>query len=229
MVRIRTHANPLQVPEPEPVQPLERFGREAPLLLEIGFGRGDFLLGLARAHADHDVLGLEIRRALVEHVEERRGALGLDNLRVVLADASRHLALVVAPQSVAAAFVLFPDPWRKSRHLKRRVLRRPLLDALAVALAPGGRIEVQTDSAELAAEAASEIVAHPELVLVTAPDAPAAELIPDCGSRRSRMHRERGARIHKLRAGLATAPPPAPGPDGRDLYLGFEPVLPRIT
>jgi tRNA G46 methylase TrmB len=222
MVKIRTHANPLQVPEPAPLPGPPEWWQHGPVVLEVGFGRGDVLLGLARAHPEATVLGLEIRRALIEHVEARARRLALGNLVARLADATRHLDLLLPRESVTATLVLFPDPWRKRRHRKRLVLTPRFLEVLHGRLRPGGTLDVQTDHEWIAAEV--DALARGAWVNVLGPGELRGEILPDCRSRRCRMHRERGAPIYKLRLGRADAPPPVPEPGVPDPWLGCAPV-----
>ena len=224
MVRIRTHANPLQVAEPAPLDHEGVYGRVAPIALDIGCGRGDFALGLARAHPELNVLGLEIRRPLVEHIRERATHLGLANCAAVVADATRHLELLVPEGSVVAVFILHPDPWSKTRHLKRRVLGPRLLEQLDRALSREAIVDFQTDRLELAEQARavlSESTEFESLLPLTELEDPE---IPDSGSRRCRMHRSRGEAVYKLRFARTGVTPWRPGDP--EPFLGFDPERP---
>lgn len=129
-------------------QPLERralFGREAPLCVEIGFGNGENLLALASAQPARDFLGIEVHRPgvgrLLLGLEERQ----LGNVRVICHDAVEVLERQIAPQSVDEMLILFPDPWPKKRHHKRRLIQRPFAELLSSRLAPGGVLRLATD------------------------------------------------------------------------------------
>ena len=120
------------------------FGRDAPRTLEIGFGNGDNLLELASAHPVRDFLGIEVHRPGVGRLLLGLEARGLTNVRVLCHDAvevCEHLP----PGWLAEILVLFPDPWPKKRHHKRRLMQRPFVALLARALAPAGVLRVATD------------------------------------------------------------------------------------
>ena len=114
--------------------------------LEIGFGGGEHLAWQAAANPDLGLIGCEPYEngivALLGHVRDQ----GLANVRIWPDDA-RPLLARLAPASIARAFVLFPDPWPKARHHKRRLIQAPFLDLLAAALRPGAELRIATDHA----------------------------------------------------------------------------------
>lgn len=115
------------------------------LHIEIGFGRPHYLLDLAKMHPDAHVLGFEIKRDWVRVAAERATRDGLTNLRVIEGDARPHLERLVTPGTVDGIHVLFPDPWWKKRHHKRRVFTAEFTALLAAMLAPDGRLYAKTD------------------------------------------------------------------------------------
>ncbi|MBU6379603.1 MAG: tRNA (guanosine(46)-N7)-methyltransferase TrmB, partial [Gammaproteobacteria bacterium] len=121
------------------------FGRHAPRSLEIGFGNGDNLLALAAAHPERDFIGVEVHRAGVGHLLLCAEAAGLDNLRVICHDAVEVLEQAIAPAALDEVLILFPDPWHKKRHHKRRLVQPAFVALLASRLAPGGRLQLATD------------------------------------------------------------------------------------
>lgn len=121
------------------------FGREARRTLEIGFGNGETLLALARAHPDEDFLGVEVHRPGVGRLLLALEAEKLGNLRIVCADALEVLGRCVADASLDAVLIFFPDPWPKKRHHKRRLLQPEFAALLARKLKPGGRLHLATD------------------------------------------------------------------------------------
>lgn len=121
------------------------FGRRAPRSLEIGFGNGDNLLALAAAHPERDFLGVEVHRAGVGHLLLGAEAAGLENLRVICHDAVEVLEHAIAPAALDEVLILFPDPWHKKRHHKRRLVQPNFVALLASRLAPGGRLQLATD------------------------------------------------------------------------------------
>lgn len=126
-----------------------------PLRVEVGFGNGDALLGMAAAEPGVNHLGIEVHAPGVGHALlglealEREGR-GLDNVRLCRHDAIEVLDALCRPGSVERVYVFFPDPWTKKRHHKRRILRDDFLAAAARALAPGGLLHAATDVVEYA-------------------------------------------------------------------------------
>jgi tRNA (guanine-N7-)-methyltransferase len=127
--------------------------------LEIGFGGGEHLAFQAEAHPDCGVIGSEVFEPgiarLLSAIETRQ----LRNVRLFMDDA-RLLMAALAPQSLARAFILFPDPWPKERHKKRRIVSRETLDHLAVALCDGGELRIATDVLDYAEWIAERMAAH---------------------------------------------------------------------
>jgi tRNA (guanine-N7-)-methyltransferase len=133
---------------PYAAQPLDlatTFGRQAPCILEIGFGMGDATAQVAAAMPDTDFLGVEVHEPGVGALLKRIGEAGLGNVRIVQHDAVEVLQHMLAPASLAGVHVWFPDPWHKKRHHKRRLLQPPLVALLASRLAPGGYLHCATD------------------------------------------------------------------------------------
>jgi tRNA (guanine-N7-)-methyltransferase len=121
------------------------FAREARRTLEIGFGNGENLAALALAHPERDYLGVEVHRPgvgrLLLALEERR----LGNVRIICHDAVEVLERQIAPASLAEILILFPDPWPKKRHHKRRLIQAPFVALLERALCEGGVLRLATD------------------------------------------------------------------------------------
>jgi len=134
---------------------------DGPLELEIGFGRGAFLLGRAVAAPESRVIGVEIKSKWAHIVEQRRITLGLGNARAFGADIREVLPRFRPDASLARVFVHFPDPWWKKRHAKRRVLEDSLLGEVARLLTPGtGELFVQTDVDDRAHELVALLREH---------------------------------------------------------------------
>jgi tRNA (guanine-N7-)-methyltransferase len=153
---VRQHVNPLsrfyQLPRPLPPAEALFADPDRPLHLDLGSARGRFLLALAPLQPERNHLGIEIRRPLVAAAEADRLALGLTNLAFLFANANISLPawLEALPQGrLALVSLQFPDPWFKRKHHKRRVLQPALLHALALALAPGRQLFIQSDVREL--------------------------------------------------------------------------------
>ncbi len=125
------------------------FGNDAPVEIEIGCGKGSFLLEAAHRTPGRNFLGLERAPRLVRRAERALTDGGIANARVLCCDAGWVIAFLLPARCVAAYHLYFPDPWWKRRHHKRRVYTGRLAAALVRTLAPGGRVSVATDVAPL--------------------------------------------------------------------------------
>jgi tRNA (guanine-N7-)-methyltransferase len=139
------------------------FGRQAPLVVEIGFGMGQATAQIAAARPHDDVLGIEVHEpgvgALLQRIDEQQ----LGNLRIVQHDAVEVLRDMIAPDTLAAVHVFFPDPWPKKRHWKRRLIQPPFVALLASRIAPGGTLHCATDWQPYAEQMLDVLSAEPLL------------------------------------------------------------------
>jgi tRNA (guanine-N7-)-methyltransferase len=126
----------------------EVFGRTGRVEVEIGIGKGRFLLASAAARPDVLHFGVEWSNEYLRLVETRAERAKLDNVRFVRADASDLVRRAIPDRSVSAYYVFYPDPWPKKRHHKRRFLQLANVDALARTLIPSGWLHVATDHDE---------------------------------------------------------------------------------
>jgi len=149
------------------VQWAAAFGRDAPLVLEIGFGMGDATAAIAQASPGIDFIGVEVHPPGVGALLQRIEAHGLRNLRIVPHDAVAVLTHMLAPLSLAGAMVFFPDPWPKKRHHKRRLIQPPLVSLLASRLAGGATLHLATDWEPYAEQMLAVLSAEPTLVNTT--------------------------------------------------------------
>ncbi len=131
-------------PDRLPVDLVDLFGRQVPLWLEIGFGGGEHLLHQGIANPDVNLIGCEPFINGVAMLVPRLAETQVANIRIHPGDARDLLDLLPAG-SVEKAFLLYPDPWPKSRHHKRRFVNAEFIDPLAKALASGGEFRVATD------------------------------------------------------------------------------------
>ncbi|GHA19046.1 tRNA (guanine-N(7)-)-methyltransferase [Arenicella chitinivorans] len=129
----------------EPLELAAEFGRDAPVVLEIGFGNGLSLADMAEAYPDLNFFGVEVHRpgvgSLLVQVKQR----GLQNVRVSQDDAVQVLEQQIPDASLHRVQIFFPDPWHKKRHHKRRLIQPDFVTMLVKKLAPGGHIHVATD------------------------------------------------------------------------------------
>lgn len=128
----------------QPIDLDDMFGRNAPRMIEIGFGAGEALLEYARANPDVDCLGIEVHRPGVGHLLLGAQAASLKNLRVICHDAVEVLQQLPAA-SISFVHIFFPDPWHKKRHHKRRLIQPPFVAVLAHILKQGGILRLATD------------------------------------------------------------------------------------
>ena len=139
------------------------FGRQAPTILEIGFGMGDATAHIAAVRPEHDFIGCEVHEPGVGALLKRIGEQGLSNLRIVQHDAVEVLAHMIPPASLAGVHIFFPDPWHKKRHHKRRLIQPPFVARLVSRLAPGGYLHCATDWQPYAQQMLEVLSAEPEL------------------------------------------------------------------
>ena len=123
----------------------ELFGRDAPTIVEIGFGMGKSLAEIAEAHPENNYIGIEVHRpgvgALLKLVQEK----GLTNVRVFNDDAIEVLNKQIPLGSLDGVYLFFPDPWHKTKHKKRRILQAEFADKIAQHLKIGGHFHMATD------------------------------------------------------------------------------------
>lgn len=197
--RHRIHANPFTVRGPIEVPDWRAvYGREAPMALDIGFGKGAFLLELARRHPEWNVLGLEIRDHLVADVLDAGHAAGLTNLHAMLANANSHLGELVPNGSVAFVSINFPDPWYKKRHHKRRVVQPAWLAVLLTKLAMGAELHAMTDYAPIAEQMRDVLGACPALHVPHGTARFASESTTGITTERELTHLRRGDPVYRL-------------------------------
>ena len=121
------------------------FGRSGCVNIEIGCGKGAFLLSQAMARPCDNFLGIERTGRYYRFAVDRIGRWGLANVRIIHADASVFLAEFVADASVDCFHIYFPDPWPKKRHNKRRFICQANLGTMIRCLTPAGQIQIATD------------------------------------------------------------------------------------
>jgi tRNA (guanine-N7-)-methyltransferase len=178
-------------PLPAPLVWSHVFGNALPVEIEVGCGKGLFLLTASQEHPDVNFLGIEIERKYQLFTANRLAKRSLRNVRLVCGDARQFFRDYVPPESVQAVHVYFPDPWWKKRHHKRRVFTADFAAACLRVLRPGGRLEVMSDVAEYFALITGLIAEQAPLQLV--PGTPAGEAFR---TNFERKYREAGKPIH---------------------------------
>ena len=147
----------------------EIFGRSAPVDIEIGSGKGKFLLELATEQPQRDFLAVERAGKYHRLCCDRAARRGISNVRLLRTTAEDLLFRLLPKESVERFFILFPDPWPKKRHHKRRLIKADVVAALNAALIPGGRLLVKTDH-EGYAKVISEVLHGAQGYLVLDPE-----------------------------------------------------------
>jgi tRNA (guanine-N7-)-methyltransferase len=124
------------------------FGRSGPLHIEIGSGKGTFLLNQAGTLPDDNFLGIEWARKYYRYTVDRIGRWGLTNVRIIRTDAAVFIRDFVPDSCVDCFHIYFPDPWPKKRHHKRRFVCMDNLEHLVRCLKTGGQLRIATDHAD---------------------------------------------------------------------------------
>jgi len=133
---------------PRPVDWGELFGNEGAVEVEIGPGKGTFLLNQARRHPERNFLGIEWANQFYKYAADRMRRWGMKNVRILRTDAREFLARYIPDESVEAFHVYFPDPWSKKRHHKRRFFMPANVKEVHRGLKAGGELRIATDHEE---------------------------------------------------------------------------------
>ena len=124
---------------------LKVFGRDAPRVLDIGFGDGEGLFSLAVNHPSIDYLGVEVHEPGIGHLLLLLERSGITNLKIIQRDVMEVLGQMLPMTSFEVVNLFFPDPWPKKRHHKRRLVQANFVEAIAGILKPGGLLHIATD------------------------------------------------------------------------------------
>ena len=147
----------------EPLDLAATFGREAPTVLEIGFGMGEATAHIAALLPDTNFLCCEVHEPGVGALLKRIGEQELGNIRILRHDAVEVIDHMLPEGVLAGVHIFFPDPWHKTRHHKRRLVQPPLIARLAARLAPGGYLHCATDWQPYAEQMMQVLAAEPRL------------------------------------------------------------------
>lgn len=134
------------------IVPSRLFGRLAPLEVELGAGRGDFIIDYAALHPGRDFLAVELAASVARVMAIRIGRRGLHNVRVARMDARTLINLMLPDASLSACHVYFPDPWLTLSQQKHRMFSPGFARRLRRVLAHGAKVHVATDVEPYAAE-----------------------------------------------------------------------------
>jgi tRNA (guanine-N7-)-methyltransferase len=191
---------PLSGPPDAPPVPLNwrgLFGNDHPVEVEIGFGKGLFLLAAGLARPDVNFLGVEVLRKYQLFTATRLVKRGLTNVRLACADARVILRDHVAAGSVQAVHVYFPDPWWKKRHRKRRVFTPEFAAQCGRVLQPGGHLYFVTDVADYFTEIVELLAQQPALRPLPPPELKEPRHDLDYLTNFERKYRKEGRPIHR--------------------------------
>lgn len=152
----------IALPQAAPLDPTTLFPAPmAAVWLEIGFGGGEHLAEQAERYPDIGFIGCEVFESGVARLVGEIARRGLANIRILAEDA-RLLLDCLTPGSIGRAFILFPDPWPKRRHHKRRLVAPATLDRLAALMRPGAELRLATDDPDYLAWMLEQLTAHPD-------------------------------------------------------------------
>lgn len=127
------------------------FNRSAPLLIEIGFGRADFLIDLAQKKPEANIIGVELSLPSLKKAEKKMAVAEATNVRVLAGEAEQVLWTLCQPKSLDEVYINFPDPWPKERHHYRRLINDEFLHLLATRMPAGAYLDIATDHVDYAA------------------------------------------------------------------------------
>lgn len=165
--------------QPTALDYVAAFGRDAPTVLEIGFGMGMTTAAIAAARPDTNFIAVEVHPPGVGNLCNLLDEQRLTNVRVMEHDAVEVLTHMIAPDSLAGAHIYFPDPWHKKRHNKRRLVQAPLVALLASRLRPEGYLHLATDWVPYAEQMLEVLSAEQTLKNTAADYAPRPEWRPE--------------------------------------------------
>jgi tRNA (guanine-N7-)-methyltransferase len=184
---------------PRPASSTTLFGYDRPFELEVGSGKGTFLVTESRRRPEVNFLGIEYARRYWIFAADRLRRNECTNARVVLTEAETFIRDFLADESLAAAHIYFPDPWPKTRHHKRRLVKLPLIELVASRMRPGARLQIATDHREYF-DQIREVVASSSLTPTLFDPTAAAETGELVGTNFERKYRKEGRALFTLAA-----------------------------
>jgi tRNA (guanine-N7-)-methyltransferase len=168
------------------------FARQAPRVLEIGFGNGEALAWASEHDQSRDYIGVEVHSPGVGRLMNALAARDASNVRLYKHDAVEVLEHEIPPGSLSEVRIWFPDPWHKKRHNKRRLIQPPFVELLAPRLREGGVLRLATDWEEYALQMLEVLRGAPALF---ANESPSGDWMPRHDERAPTRFERRGARL----------------------------------
>jgi len=139
------------------------FGNDHPLFLEIGSGKGEFISHYSKIFPDRNILGCEVRAKRIRNILKKLDPAENQNIRLLPVYVDARIGQLFPPESLSGIFIQHPDPWPKRKHHKNRLICREFIDAIAVILRLGARVQVSTDHDEYAHWILREFLTHPRM------------------------------------------------------------------
>jgi len=161
---VQTPLPPIEIPiapDPAPLDPEMVFGNRQPLEVDIGSGKGRFLLARAAAYPDVNFIGIERQRRRVGKVAAKAARAGLGNIRLLHTEIGFALDRLLPDQAVRTFYIFYPDPWPKRKHHPRRLINADFLKLLHRKLRPDGHVHFATDHQDYFEAAAPRFLASP--------------------------------------------------------------------
>ena len=169
-----------------------------PVELEIGCGKGGFLLRRAQARPDLNFVGIEWANKFYKYAADRMSRWGLTNVRIMRTDAKHFVIHRLSSGGLAAMHIYHPDPWPKKRHQKRRLFQPDFVEAAVRTLAAGARLAIQTDHAEYFEQIRQVTAARPELEPIAFEDAEYGTVGEAMETNFEIKYRREGRRFYRL-------------------------------
>ena len=129
----------------DPLPLRQYFGNDQPIEVDLGCGKGRFLVERARTHPETNLLGIDRMLKRIRKIDNRVRRLGYGQVRLLRMEAYYAVAYLIPPESIQTYYIFFPDPWPKKRHEEHRLFNPRFVDALHRTLRPGGQLHVATD------------------------------------------------------------------------------------
>jgi tRNA (guanine-N7-)-methyltransferase len=175
------------------------YGRNAPIEIDLGCGDGSFLVEIAAANPETDFLGIERLLGRVGSARRKIAERGLANARVLLVETSYAVERMLPANSVAQFYLMFPDPWPKRRHWRRRVVTEDFLASIHRALVPDGVLRIATDQVDYFREIERLADESMRFVLSSDPETPRARSTFEKRFSQSEIYRLRLRKVSDVR------------------------------